>query len=134
MSDCGCNVTPCACNSTGDSVTDAATHAQDPSHFQTLCDGDRVNNVWVEGARPDGSLGICMLDTMEEHQIINVLQRDPKARTDLLRVTTNPYLRDMVERIPMMPGHNEGDKLQKEANQDTMVLYTVFRGVPPWNG
>jgi hypothetical protein len=131
MSNCGCSSTPCSC-----ATTDASADGQDtdPSHYRTLCDGDRVNNVWVEGARPDGTLGICMLDTMEEYQIINVLQRDPKAREDLKRVTTNQYLQELLAKIPMLPSHNEGDQLQKEANQGTMALYTVFRGVPPWNG
>lgn len=137
MSNCGCNVTPCACAPTPDPscvVDGMAQNAQDPAHFHTLCDGERINNVWVEGGTAT-VIGICMLDTLEEHQIINIIQRDPQARIDLAKVTTNPYLLNMLERIPMLPGVNEGDELQKEVNQNTVSpFYSQFRGQIPWNG
>lgn len=130
MSNCGCTVTPCACAQT----PDPACETQDPSHFRTLCDGNRMNNVWSEGTT-ESVIGICMLDTLEEYQIIHILQRDPQARIDLPKVTTNPYLLNMLERIPMLPSGNEGDQLQKEVNQNTVSpFYTQFRGQIPWNG
>ena len=137
MSNCGCNATPCACAPTPDPscvVDGMAQNAQDPTHFHTLCDGERINNVWVEGGT-ETVIGICMLDTLEECQIINIIQRDPQARIDLAKVTTNPYLLNMLERIPMLPGVNEGDELQKEVNQNTVSpFYSQFRGQIPWNG
>lgn len=133
MSNCGCNVTPCTCASTPDPFC-VDGQAQDPSHFRTLCDGERLNNVWVEGAT-ESVIGICMLDTLEEHQIVHIIQRDPQARIDLAKVTTNSYLLNLLERVPMLPSGNEGDQLQKEVNQNTVSpFYTQFRGQIPWNG
>jgi hypothetical protein len=94
---------------------------------------DRKNNVWVEGADADGNNGICLLDTIEEPQLIDVLQRDPLARTDLKRVTSNVYLQNLADTLPMLPTDYEGDTLQREQNQGTLTLYTVFRGIPPFN-
>jgi hypothetical protein len=89
--------------------------------------------VWVEGADANGNGGICLLDTIKEDQFINVIQRDPVARVDLQKVTSNEYLRNLVESTPMLSTTVEGDELQKDINKDTLALYTVFRGVPPFN-
>lgn len=100
----------------------------------TRCDGDRRNNVWVEGVvDEDGNGGICMLDTMTEAQIIYVLQHDPKAREDLQRVTTDPELKEWAASIPMLPGVEEGDKLQTQMNASasSIPFYSVFQGKPP---
>jgi hypothetical protein len=120
---CGCNQTPCTCENT----------CETPSNATTLCDLDRKNNVWVEGADAEGNNGICLLDTIEEGQLIEVLQRDPLARTDLKRVTSNVYLQNLVDTLPMLPTDYEGDTLQHEQNQGTLTLYNVFHGVPPFN-
>ena len=125
---CGCNQTPCICtNLIGPCATPST------AHIPTLCDLDRKNNVWVEGADADGNNGICLLDTIEEPQLIDVLQRDPLARTDLKRVTSNVYLQNLADTLPMLPTDYEGDTLQHEQNQGTLTLYTVFRGIPPFN-
>jgi hypothetical protein len=80
----------------------------------------------------NGQGGICMLDTMEEHQVINSLQRSQRAKDDLLRVTSNEYLRNLALTTPLYPTANEGDVLQKEVNQGTIPFYTLFRGQPPF--
>lgn len=129
MSSCGCSATPCSCV---DTSCDPAP--QDPSCFRTLCDGNRANNVWVEGADAEGNSGICLLDTMELDQIIGVIQRDPQARIDLLKVTTNEYLQNLANTLPPLPTTNEGDDLQKQVNQNTVTpFYTIFKGQIPFN-
>ncbi len=59
--------------------------------FRTKCDRDTTNNVWLERGTP-GAIGICLLDTMTEEQVIYTLERDERARADLLRVTSDSRL------------------------------------------
>jgi hypothetical protein len=90
----------------------------------TLCDGDITNNEWV-----DGNGSICMLDNMCLDQVVYVLQRNPKARNDLLRVTTCQELHDLVDKIPLLSGDKEDDRLQSAMNSgDCLPQYTIFRG------
>lgn len=136
---CGCNHTPCSCANTcnqtpctcGTCPNVCAEPDPCPS-IPTLCDGDRRCNVWVEGADADGQGGICLLDTMEEHQVVNSLQRSQRAKDDLLRVTSNEYLRNLATTLPLLPTYNEGDQLQKESAQNTIPFYSLFRGQPPF--
>lgn len=102
----------------------------------TRCDRDRVGNVWVEGADENGEGGICLLDTMNDCQIINSLQRNERARRDLLRVTSDEHLLELAKTVPSLPTTEEGDELQKDLNRNTESLpfYTQFRGNIPWNG
>ena len=66
-----CNNDPSSNTSSTDETTESSTRT-------TYCDGDRKNNVWVEGVQDeDGNGGICMLDTMTEQQVAYVLQHDP---------------------------------------------------------
>ena len=139
---CGCNQTPCSCNS-GVSVTPICNLTPctcggcapqlDCPAIGTLCDLDRNCNVWVEGYDASkGVPGICLLDTMDECQVINSLQRSQKAKDDLLRVTSNEYLRNLANTLPLLPTGNEGDTLQKEVNQNSIPFYSIFRGQPPF--
>ncbi len=121
-----CNQTPCSC---GVCPTVCA-----PVNA-TLCDLDRRDNIWVEGVvAENGTGGICMLDTMEECQVINSLQRSQRAKDDLLKVTSNEYLRNLARTVPLLPTGEEGDKLQKEvnANATSIPFYSLFRGQPPF--
>lgn len=100
----------------------------------TCCDRDRVNNVWVEGVvDEDGRGGICMLDSMSIDQIIFVLQRDPKARADLKRVTSNETLLELADAVPALKTVEEADKAQSDLNRhaDSIPFYSLFRGKPP---
>jgi len=116
---CGCNALP--------------TGPVTPEQPCTACDRDRRNNVWVEGAvDSNGVGGICLLDTLCEQQIVDIIQRDERARQDLCRVTSNPELHKLAATVPRLPKVNEGDELQKEINQNTIPFYTLFRGQPPF--
>lgn len=103
---------------------------------KTYCDGDTTNNLWVERDpnSPD-AIGICLLDTMSEPQIINSLQRSCQARVDLLRVTTDKHLRELALTTPPLPTQEEMDQDQRLLNRDaeSIPLYTQFRGQPPYN-
>ena len=119
MSDCSCGLTPCECS-------------QRPC---TYCDRDRKDNVWVEGVVDEnGQGGICMLDTMTEDQIVNVLQRNDRARADLLRVTSDPCLLSLAQNVQRLPTTEPMDQLQSEVNRskDSIPFYSVFQGRFPF--
>lgn len=99
------------------------------------CDRDKNNNVWVEGYDPDNGVpGICLLDTMDEDQVINVLRRDERAREDLRKVTSDARLLELADTVPRLPTTNEDDEVQKDfgATTDAGPFYRLFRGQPPF--
>lgn len=113
---------------------DETTTTEEAAAPATLCDRDRVNNVWVEGlVDEDGNGGICLLDNMREDQVVYVLQRDETARTDLCRVTSNERLLELAATVPRLPTGRVGDQLQSEVNRnsESLAFYSVFRGRPP---
>lgn len=85
-----------------------------------LCDGDTDNNYWVEG-------GVCILNHLEEDQVVYAIERNDLARKDLLRVTTNEYLHELAARVPRLPTTSEEESLQK-MNHGILPFYTVFNG------
>jgi hypothetical protein len=101
----------------------------------TFCDRDKYDNVWAPGADPTGVLNPCLLDTMCESEIVNIIEHDDRARADLKKITSNAHLLHLAEAVPRLPGVEEGDRLQTQINRsaDSMVLYTHFRGIPPFN-
>lgn len=100
----------------------------------TYCDGDRANNVWIEGADEDGNGGVCLLDSITDTQLVYVLQRDPKAREDLKRVTTDARLRELADAVPMLSTTEPGDKIQTQVNHNaaSIPFYSVFQGKAPF--
>ncbi len=104
-----------------------------PSPVCTFCNGDRKDNVWVEGVTDvNGNGGICMLDSLTEQEIIGIIEVDDRARADLKRVTTDPTLLHLANTIPRLPTTEEGDILQKQTNQNSIPFYSIFRGQPPF--
>lgn len=91
----------------------------------TLCDGDKTNNVWMQG-------NICQLDTLTEGEIIEIVQRDPRARADLRRITTNERLIEIANTVPSLPSESDGDRLQREMAGPAPAFYAIFRGQPPF--
>ena len=119
---CNCQTTPCACK---------------PAC--TKCDRDRSKNVWVERGITSGSEnapGICLLDTMTEEQVINVIERDEQARKDLLRVTSDPRLLEIALKTKRLTTAEEADLQQKWVNRNekpaSIPFYGIFRGQPPF--
>lgn len=88
----------------------------------TLCDGDTTNNAWIED-------GVCMLDNLCKDQVVYIIQRNPKARDDLKRVTTCQELINLLNLVPLLSGEQEDDAQQSRFNTgDCLPQYTIFRG------
>ena len=101
----------------------------------TRCDGDTADNVWIERDDPKAT-GVCLLDTLSDAQIIYILERDEKARADLLKVTKDCHLIHLANTTPRLATGEFADTLQSQINKnaDTIPFYSVFRGQPPYNG
>lgn len=130
---CGCQTKPCSCSPCTCRET-PCNCCPAPPRPCTYCDRDRKNNVWVEGVQDEnGNGGICMLDTMTEAQIISVVECDDVARADLKRVTSDPHLLELADKVQRLPTEEEGDKLQREMNRhaDSIPFY-AFRGHLPY--
>lgn len=101
----------------------------------TFCDLDVENNVWVEGVvdLAKGKRGICMLDTMTVDQVVYVLQRNPQARRDLPKVTSNRELRELATKVPLLSPDEPADVAQSRANRNPagIPFYNQFGGRPP---
>lgn len=125
-------MTTCNNNSSTSSTQSESSESSDTR--VTYCDGDRANNVWVEGADAEGNGGVCLLDTMTQAQLVYVLQRDPKAREDLRRVTTDATLLELADTVPSLPTAEEGDQVQRQVNNHaaSIPFYSVFQGKAPF--
>lgn len=109
-----------------------------PPPRRTKCDADTKNNVWVErGPNPgdENRIGICLLDTMTEAQVIYTLEHDDVARKDLLRVTTDEHLLLLARTVPKLPTVEESDEQQRDINRSTtpasIPFYAIFQGRMP---
>jgi hypothetical protein len=104
-------------------------------------------NVWVERgdksvnlfatATPDYSVpGVCTLDTLDKAQVLYVVERDERARQDLLKVTSDPELRHIALTTPKLPTMEEVDAEQLNQNRpnepSSIPFYSIFRGQPPF--
>jgi hypothetical protein len=95
--------------------------------------------MWVErGDTPNdvNAIGICLLDTMSDAQVIYTIEHDEAAREDLLRVTTDPRLIELATTVPRLPVVEEVDAEQAVNNRtnepSAIPFYAVFRGQPPF--
>lgn len=119
---------PCDC------TPDPNCQALDPGcgAATTKCNRDRTNNVWVEGGNPEtGEGGVCLLDTVTECQVIWILERDERARDDLLRVTDDPRLLELASTIARLPTNEDPAPVKGMTNTD-VPFYSAFRGQPPF--
>jgi len=98
-----------------------------------------MKNVWVE--RGCSSIdatapGICLLDTMCRAQVIYSIERDDKARDDLLAVTSDPELRQLAHTVPRLPTAEVADMEQSYLNRSndpaSIPFYAISRGQPPF--
>ena len=131
---CTCQQNPCAC-------VDGPAQPCPPTAPPSKCDLYRpgMANVWVErGCTPNDvtAPGICLLDTMSEAQVIYSVERDEKARADLLTVTSDAGLRAIALNVPRLPVVEETDAEQAQHNRTnepaSNPFYAVFRGQPPF--
>jgi len=100
---------------------------------ETFCDLNVVNNVWVEGIvdLAAGNRGLCMLDSLTLDQVIYILEHDPRAREDLLKVTSNEELRRLATEVPLLPREDQADVEQHRQVAAGLPFYTIFAGQPP---
>jgi len=88
----------------------------------TLCDGDTSNNCWIED-------GVCMLDNLRKDQVVFIIERNPKARDDLQRVTTCIEILNLLTSVPLLPAKQDDDQQMTRFNTgDCLPQYTIFRG------
>lgn len=127
---CNCSMSPCSC---------AANEC--PPAPTTKCDRyvPGSKNVWVErGNSPNdvNAIGVCMLDTMCDAEIINSIERDEQARQDLLQITSDPHLLELARTVPRLPTVELVDAEQAQVNQannsGSIPFYSIFRGQPPF--
>ena len=91
---------------------------------QSLCDGDCSNNIWFVSGR-------CKLDNLTYDQVYFVLQRNPNAKNDLLRVTTDPNLIDLANHSSLIQDPIEMDLSPYRVinnPKNTLPFYTLFKG------
>lgn len=144
---CGCNKTPCDCGG-GCGCNKTPCECCEPRPC-TKCDRyiPGTPNVWVERGEESANLfatatpdyrvrGVCSLDTLNEAQVINIIERDDRARKDLLKVTSNPRLRMLALTVPRLPTQELVDAEQLNQNRpnepSSIPFYAVFRGQPPF--
>lgn len=94
----------------------------------TACTGDHQNNMfWREGA--PGYPGHCLLDQMDYMQVFVALQRIPKAREDLLRITDNKKLIRLAKTTRLSESYQADDqRVADRINANTLPFYTVMYG------
>jgi hypothetical protein len=97
-------------------------------------------NCWIDrGTTPNdvSALGVCMLDTMCDEQVINSLLRDDQARADLLKITSDPHLLELARTTPRLPVVETMDAEQAFLNRsntpESIPFYAIFRGQPPFS-
>jgi hypothetical protein len=94
------------------------------------------HNVWVEYRDEDkGIPGCCMLDTLDDSQVVGVLLHNPRSRTDLQRVTTDPHLLSLLANLrPLSDPQDEQDSIQKKIGKtsEAGAFYSVFQGKFPF--
>lgn len=98
-----------------------------------------MKNVWVErGDSPNDvhAPGVCMLDSMNDDQIVDIIEHDPVAREDLRAITTDPHLLNLANVVPTLPQITINDQEHKLINDPqnpaSIPFYAIFRGQPPF--
>lgn len=95
------------------------------------CNGpDRRCNSWVDGADPvTGEGGICLLDQLTDDEIACILQKNPFARVDLPKATTDPALLALLEKYPLFTTNDAAETLMNRIGAgDAPLAYTVIGG------
>ncbi len=91
---------------------------------KTLCTGDTSKNIWFEK-------GKCRLDDLTYSTVIFILTRNRNAKSDLLRITSDPCLIDIANKTRLVVPQIEDDaRAAARINNpaQTLPFYTLFRG------
>lgn len=91
---------------------------------ESLCTGDIANNIWYQN-------GKCLLDNLRYEQVEFVLQRNPNAKPDLLRVTDDPTLLQIARESSLVISDIQDNLTPYRVinnPKQTLPFYYVFRG------
>jgi hypothetical protein len=94
------------------------------SGHASLCTGDLVDNIWYQD-------GVCKLDQLTYDQVEFVLLRNPDAKRDLLRVTSDPTLIQLAHETGLVADEIEDGMIAYRIinnPKQTLPFYTVLRG------
>lgn len=114
---------------------DFSTNVNPTPYECTFCTGDTDNNMFFVMGAP-GYPGQCRLDQMTFEQIYLLLERNPDAKRDLLKITTDPILMTLANETKMCNNEqiedNRAMDLINKGTADgpdrTLPLYTLFKG------
>lgn len=134
MSDCQtCGNTNCTCDDPcGDQDPCANLCWDDKVNPKfppcTVCNLDTSNNIWF---RPgyNGHQGACKLDQLTYGQVIRVLRTVPCAGADLLKITDDPCLVELANKVKLIvPEKEQNAILSKRMSKGSLPYYTLFKG------
>lgn len=96
----------------------------------SVCTGDVTCNMFFQ-ARAAGFHGRCILDEMTYEQVWFILTRNPNAKRDLMRITTDPILLSLARESGLVETDQQADEqAAKRLNANSLVFYTHMRGNP----
>lgn len=94
--------------------------------------------MWIErgpSALDQQCPGICTLDTLQPWQIVYILEHTPRAAKDLLRITSDGYLRYLAQNVSLLSTDElvdvEQAKINRSREANSIPFYAVFAGNPP---
>jgi hypothetical protein len=122
---CSCpNAPACGC---GFSMTDDVNPIY---QVCSVCDGDKSDpcNVWYVN-------GVCKLDQLTYDQVWAVLERVPRAKADLMKITTDPTLLSLARDAKLVSDEIESDEAASDlinkgrgSGAGTLPYYTLIKG------
>lgn len=88
----------------------------------TVCNGDTKNNIWFVN-------GKCLLDTSSYETIYMTLKRNPNAKADLLRITSDPVLRQLAMDTVFLADEQKADEaVTQKIARGRIPFYSLFKG------
>jgi len=126
---CTCTCVTCGCYPCGCGIPmDMQDVVNANPYSSTVCDRNTSNNIWFQSDQP-GFPGRCKLDLLTYSQVHRVLQRVPRAKRDLLNITTNQNLIRLANTTPIIiPPQEDNLKAQRSILKNSLPYYTVLKG------
>lgn len=126
MSDNNCPITPCRRDPDQEYDPEAGVNP-DPNNC-TLCTGDTSDNMFFVPRAP-GYPPKCVLDELTYSQVLILLQRVPRAKPDLMRITDDPILLRMARESRLVEDPiEENERMRKKLHANSLPMYTVLKG------
>ena len=100
------------------------------SNGASHCTGQRYNNSWVIGdVNPATNTGgVCILDTLTPEEIGCVLQKNPFARADLPKITSDPEVLALLEKYPLLSSDWPAEKEMNRIGAGPAPLFYTHMG------